>query len=628
MSSASEATVQSSRAARLLYGVALHGAARRAAGLELTDLETRLVKTLGGVLSEGEALGFGQVYAQEEAGRSRLFPDCLASRPVDAGYSAEDLARDLPALAAEVSAQANVRVIDLDAADGGQVRGARTDEEFVRASAAYGYGAVVVTASGQSVAAGALAIEVRMDLTKFWCYSESNEWSGSDEIFWAACCAADEGSERTIATRVYGDVDKGETHHLDANSTVFQGAVNKALVVHIECWEKDQGRQETVRRMLDEMTTELRTTAEKLALLPLGDWQSSEHYTALAGMLADLAYAIVQASGDDWVAGHVFAYDRSALQRLAGTEFKAGAFQGEIEKADGAHDLYARIDATSPYFNDVSLVTYGGTGWTAPAQPWPHSKTPAAPALALHEGLLYCAVRGMGNHVYVSRRESDGRWSAFGQVPGAVTEHGPALASYMGKLYVAYTGADAKGYYATSARGDQWSDPKIVSNGHPCSTGAALAVSDGRLWYASTDVNTNFMISSLAVGAWWPLTHFEAFRTRSTPALTQFQGTLHLAYRGLDNRVFTTRRGGLDEYPWTDPLVHLGSSTTSPALGVRGDTLYCAIRDQNDRLHIAGNPGTGWGTLQPLPTNVITKSEPALATTGDNLFVVYRDNDF
>ncbi|GHD82269.1 RICIN domain-containing protein [Streptomyces goshikiensis] len=337
---------KSSKGARLLYGVALHGAARQAQGLELTDLEAELVQALGTVLEVDEVGDFGRVYAEEKGGLAAVFPPCLAGREISEGYSKADLESDLPALAGEIAAQANVRVIDLDAAEGAQYPGVRTEEDYTRGAAAHGCGATVVTASAQEqVPNGAATVHATLNLTKFHCNRESNEWSGSDEFFWAACTAADKGAKRAMATRTFGDVDKHETHNFDADTTVFEGPVKGALVVHLECWEKDQGSQATIQRMLNEMTTSLRTTAEKLALLPLGEWQSSEAYSAMAGMLADLAHALIQASADDWVAGHVFTYDRAALNRLSGPEFKVGLFE-DPSKQEGSCDLYARISVT------------------------------------------------------------------------------------------------------------------------------------------------------------------------------------------------------------------------------------------------------------------------------------------
>ncbi|MFG2596291.1 hypothetical protein [Streptomyces sp. NPDC048462] len=374
-----EGRAASSKGARLLYGVALHGAARQAAGLELTILEGELVQVLAAVLpDEEEVRDFGQVYTEESVGRSHLFPDCLATRPVTEGYAEEDLARDLPALAPEIAAQTNVRVVDLDAVEGAGVRGARTDEEFARAAAEYGWGATVMTASGQEPApANAPAIHARMSLTKFWCYKESNEWSASDELYWAVCSAADEGSERAAATREYEDVDKGETHFLDPNTIMFEGMVKNSLIVHIESWEKDQGSQADVQRMLAQMTTRLRTTAEKLALLPMGDWEASDAYSALAGMLADLVLALINMAADDWVAGHVFTYDRAALQRLSGPEIKLGYFGGS--QYEGGTELYGRIDVATTDVNNIALITGNGTTWNTQACPGPVPKPRTRP---------------------------------------------------------------------------------------------------------------------------------------------------------------------------------------------------------------------------------------------------------
>ncbi|GGR52115.1 hypothetical protein GCM10010219_66420 [Streptomyces netropsis] len=51
----------------LLYGVMLRGAARSDAGLRLSDLERRLVRTLRSRMPEGEIYAMGRVFAEESS---------------------------------------------------------------------------------------------------------------------------------------------------------------------------------------------------------------------------------------------------------------------------------------------------------------------------------------------------------------------------------------------------------------------------------------------------------------------------------------------------------------------------------------------------------------------------------
>lgn len=129
----------------------LHAASRLEAGLELTDLEARMVAPLRLLMSQEEVHAFGRLYREETSARSTaaVFPDAIISRPVADGYVMADLAKDLPGLREETLAQANVSVVDVDSAPVGD--GSTWDtEEFNAGQAAYGYGVTMVTASAAS----------------------------------------------------------------------------------------------------------------------------------------------------------------------------------------------------------------------------------------------------------------------------------------------------------------------------------------------------------------------------------------------------------------------------------------------------------------------------------------------
>ncbi|WP_158714696.1 hypothetical protein [Streptomyces erythrochromogenes] len=558
--------------------MALHGAARLAAGLEPTDLEAHLVEMLRGVLTEEEVQDFGGVYTQEPEGRSRLFPECLAKLSVEEGYSQEDLARDLPLLAPEIVEQANIRVVDLDAAEDAKVPGARTDEEFDRGAAVHGCGAVVMTASGQPpAAAGAPPLLLRMHLTKFWCYRESNEWSGSDEIFWASCAAADEGTKQTRMSRTHGDVDKGETHYLDVGTTVFEGTVSNALIAHIECWEKDQGSAETIRRMLSQMTTTLRTTAEKLALLPLGDWAASKEYSAMAGMIAELVHAVIQAAADDWVAGHVFTYDRAALQRLSGAEFKIGSFIGEIVAADGGHELYGRIDPITS--GPLEYVVRTGTTWGTPMTlPF---RTIITPALAVHAGRLYLAyVRPEDQAVMWASMDADGTWTQPARIHADTTFYGPTLTSAGGKLHYAVTGKDEKVYTRTYTSTSGWSSAYQQMPG----------------------------------------------RKRYSPALATYENQAWLVAYGLDNNLYHSRYNGTSWSGWAKD--DLGwELSTHVALAPRGARLWRIATGKAGQIHTSINGGGTWVSEGIPNPNWRSSHAPALAGNGNAMTLLIRGSD-
>lgn len=337
--------------------MALHGAARRAAGLELTELEAALVQALRAVAdTDEEVLDYGRLYREED--RSVLFPDCLARRPIEEGYGSEDLRRDLPGLSEEIAAQPNLRVIDLDAPEVGAADAAQAQEEFDRAKAAYGYGATVMTASKralkayepQGAAAPLLPLKVKLTMLRFYCSKESNELSGSDELFWVTCAAADEGYKQTRYTRVYGDVDALENHAFDDNSFIFDGTVHESLVATIEAWEKDHGSQKKIHQKLKELEGAFHQTADQLSYLPYKDWNYAQPFLALAGFLVAMIGALVNAMEDDFINDETLTYDRAALWALHEQGNLYIDFNGRKEpgRGEGQYRLTVRSDVSIP----------------------------------------------------------------------------------------------------------------------------------------------------------------------------------------------------------------------------------------------------------------------------------------
>ncbi|WP_148592362.1 hypothetical protein [Streptomyces sp. WAC01526] len=123
-------------------------------------------------------------------------------------------------------------------------------------------------------------------------------------------------------------------------------------------------------------------------------------------------------------------------------------------RKEGHLRLWIRTLA-EPEPNHVALLTHSGS-WSAPTLAWPGAKNPSAPALAFHAGDLYCAVRGVGDQIWVSRRQGSS-WSTFAMVPGHLTRRPPALASFNGRLYLAHTAHNGQTVVTSSTNGKDWS---------------------------------------------------------------------------------------------------------------------------------------------------------------------------
>ncbi|MCA6092055.1 hypothetical protein LE181_07745 [Streptomyces sp. SCA3-4] len=304
-------------------------------------------------------------------------------------------------------------------------------------------------------------------------------------------------------------------------------------------------------------------------------------------------------------------------------------FQGPGQ-AEGHFSLDIRGRYSQPSSNSVTLLTHSA-GWGAPTLPWPGSKTPDAPALAMHNGNLYCAVRGLGNQVYVSRRETDGRWTGFGQVPGVSTLYPPALASFNGQLYLAVrrSASDTtnnRAWVMSSVRGDSWT---TSSSAGWCETGPALAVHNNRLWLATFHGKNyrSLMVGSMDTGGTWQTAvEWPAHESYSAPALAVFNGKLHLAYRNPGDKICVTVRDDRfnSDNRWPAPILLPGSTPNAPTLAVRGTALHCAVRGGDDRIHLCYTTATGWTTFAPVTTAGKSLSSPAMAASGNDLNIVYR----
>ncbi|MFG2715308.1 hypothetical protein ACGFX2_32810 [Streptomyces goshikiensis] len=166
-----------SRGGNALIGASLHAAARKDAGMELTGLEQLLVGAMGAVVSEEEVAAFGRVYLEEasRAGAKDLFPDVLASRPLEEGYRIEDLVGDLPAFGVEIAAQPNTSVVRLDELSPDEPL---DSTEFVEALGLYGGGVTVVHGPREAAprgADGADADYVLLSYRDFSCLRRSGE---------------------------------------------------------------------------------------------------------------------------------------------------------------------------------------------------------------------------------------------------------------------------------------------------------------------------------------------------------------------------------------------------------------------------------------------------------------------
>ncbi|MFC9234977.1 hypothetical protein ACFTZK_00540 [Streptomyces decoyicus] len=610
----------------LLYGVLLRGAARLDAGMELTELEAGLLAPLGHMFSEEEIREVGRVFTEESSVRHapELFPQTLAARPLNEGYSTADLMKDLPQME-DVSAQPNINVVDIGTGEGDE---SLAGAEFGRAVEEAGYGLTLVTSSAPAEQPTA-ALHARILLEKFHCVDATNGESGRDEIYWALSSGSDGGDKRAHRTGEYGALNTGDwATFRTGDSTLFDGVISKSVACHIACWEAD----DSTSGFYDEMGRKLRIISDELAKFsdligdfPAGQWENMAEWIMLGSFIVRLIEELIAwlRNDDDFIQEHTVVFDRAAIAVLATQPDKTRSldFVGD----GGVFRLYMKWAGATPK-HTISLFSGGNSVWKPPVQEWPGSATPSAPALTVHDTKLYCAVRGMGDQIYVSRRDGT-KWTGFGAVPGHGTHHAPALTSFNGKLYLAHTGRDGSSYVTTSTNGADWSAPVRVATAG--STAPTLAVRNGALHYAFGHGFQIYFTYSSNGSSWQPLAAVPGlgvFAGAHAPALATLQNNLYLAYRDLfSGYVHATVHNGTG---WSAPTRLPGTTLDAPALAVRGSSLYCAVRGQDNNIWHAGFDGTRWTDFQKTPA-VVTLSAPAItAPNAVDLYFAYRSADF
>ncbi|MER6392796.1 hypothetical protein ABT236_30575 [Streptomyces sp. NPDC001523] len=582
-------------AANLLYGVMLRGAARLDAGLELTDLEEQMLSFLRVMASEEEVREFGRVYREEEASArsARVLPGVLTARGMDEGYAFADLVKDMPDLRAEMAAQSNLNLVDLDRLP----EGAPLDSpEFVQALADYGTGVTVVTASDHRPddAEVAAISEVGVDLNYFKCYRESGE-VGRDEIYWALAGSSDLGGQRKSLTREYGGISSGDFVYFDAGTVLFQGQMDNFVSAHIICWEADHSNddwydelQRTMVKLADFMKELANRLREYGGHFPVPEYHDLIDYVEVAGMIAMAIAGLIKLfnNPDDFVSERTFVWDRAALQAsIDKTDVLAWSFDAG---SDGDFVLVMQAKGTIKRGLRLSSAPAG------PAAPvWgKHSDLPVqhattgTPALAASEDRMLCVVRGYphDNHLYWSMLQG-GTWSPLAQITGIDdATQASVAADSAGNFHLVYADATQRLKH-WALQGTTWVYMKRTVNGFTggapalCRFGSALACGvrgrrDGQLHTATFDPGS----TAFGEDAFEPLA--TNVPTIGDPALGPGSGSVYMAVRGRDDQhVYLTTYGVKPD------LVKVPNSATrfTPAIGAAGyGRLGLAIRAESD----------------------------------------------
>jgi hypothetical protein len=413
------------------------------------------------------------------------------------------------------------------------------------------------------------SIFARVDLDSFLCERESNEISVDDEIYWGLSTAGLFGDRQERLTRVYTNVDRGERHTFDANTTLYQGYVDTALVCNIQCWEEDDGGSEWMNKLREK----LRTISEELMrfvevmeiygyLFPpqYGDFLDYVQLAAGIALIIDWLISLFK-NPDDLVQQRTILFTQDALRRLANPlNFSPDwVFDGGSE---GRHSLRLRWASTPPPVDapgNIAVLSPANSQWGTAAQI--PGTTGSGPAIAVLDGNLHAAVRGMDNVAWVGKLTGI-TWSGYQRLgANQATTAAPSLAVHDGKLHLGARNA-AGDLYVTALDG-LTAGPAVKLPGRS-STTPALASRDGALHCAVRgQVDDSFIYMSTRSGAnWSSFLKIEGVKTFCAPALATHQDKLYLAYTGLDGVVKVLSHNGT---AWSAAAVGSGTGAVADA---------------------------------------------------------------
>ncbi|WP_381567136.1 hypothetical protein [Streptomyces eurythermus] len=382
-------------AANILIGAALHGAARRERGMELTDLERRLTDQLAALFGEDLLAEFGRVYAEPASrkGAAALFPALVAERSWEQGVDEADVRAFASTVTAEVAKLPTAREISVE----DLAAGVLTGEEEV----------VVVTGAptkGTEFEVDEL-YEVRVRFVKFYCDRRSNE-VGHDEIYWASGAASELRPQIVMLTPEYGSIQAGSERNFGENAFWFKGPAEKFVGGHIQVWEADPGgnNQSKLRVMLADAA---RQFAE--AALEEGPTWDAVLLGVVAG-ISGLINWILGFNKDDLVKEMSIAYTRDALNRMAAANGGRSTlvFDGG---GGGKHTLTIEVSRGPVVAAGLNHSIFYNNSWSTPVRV-PHLVAASRPSMvSAPGGDLYAAYVDIAGTIKITRYDGES-WGA------------------------------------------------------------------------------------------------------------------------------------------------------------------------------------------------------------------------
>jgi hypothetical protein len=267
-----------------------------------------------------------------------LFPTKFAAFTPQTNYTKADLTADLPTVRSAILSMPNVTNVDVEAVHAG--RASSSDFPMPSKEVMKQHGGAMLVAVTPNVTPPNPTYTIKA--TSFRCNDETGtDWLGSDEPFWIFGSLA-LGTTVTTRSRVFGDVDTGETRTFDTAEGQFWGQnglpqdfPDGDVGAHIELWEHDNGDPEKIRQGV---AAAFAAAAGVLTALGVTAWVGA----VVAGVGAVIQW-LLGFLDDDHIADQTFVFTR---QTVVDQLRKAGQFFDVTRRftdGDGDYTLTIRV---------------------------------------------------------------------------------------------------------------------------------------------------------------------------------------------------------------------------------------------------------------------------------------------
>ncbi|MFF7250457.1 hypothetical protein ACFZBU_42075 [Embleya sp. NPDC008237] len=573
------------RPRNILAGVTLHAAARQERGLPLSDLEQSLVEVLRVFITDDEIAAGGNAWGAASASTAAaLFPDAVTGLDVETPYTLDDLAADLPRLAAEILAQPNVSIVDVaDLPDGGSVDTA----EAIAAMVEYG-GSAVTVLTGPAVAEDSVASMISLEFQplRLECVRDTNDqWGGDDEIYWVSGAGSDLRYEDDYRSPVFRSLATGQSRDFPADASMFRGLMQDALTLNIECWEEDNGAIfEELQRQMWKIAQNCASAARSIT--EHGESQEAAVIAVVAALITWLLGWLT--NDDDLVGERSIAISSKAVRHLAAQRADEApdaigeTLTWDFASSEGHYRLRARTRLVPGEDRNLYTRTWSAAeGWSGEIVVPGSRLAQEHPSVGVDGSVLRLVHRNVDAFL-IDRTLSGATWNPYGTVGAGSVTPLSTLVRYNDRMY-----------------------------GVGVTTG-------GRLLLVSTD------------GSTWSsreLAFARAGISKGAPALTTFNGILYCGYPSHDDpdTMHAVADFGNGEWKQMGPLGGT-SGGRDFAFAVLRNTLYCVFRNQANDLNWATmNIGTFAWRMSSGRLDSGVSAVPALAVVNNEYVAcVYR----